>query len=343
MVKPYPLTFEPMLLEKVWGGRRLEELGKVLPAGRMIGESWELADLGATSVSGAGGGAARSLIASGPLKGRAVGEAVALWDPELVRWAEAAGKPGGFPLLIKFLDARENLSVQVHPGPEYAAAHPGCHLKTESWYVLAAEPGAVIYKGIRADVTREDFQKHIEAGTVVYDLEAVPAVVGECHTLPSGTCHALGAGVLVAEVQTPSDTTFRVFDWGRSGRALHVKEAMRCIEFGPAPAAVRGPVGGGAMHATLADNEFFRIVKWRLETKAHVAQAGPAQWEVVMAVGGRGNLEDSAGAFEDVALAPGTTVLLPPQVAQRYTLGPLRGQGAMEYLSIRVGGGAAAR
>src|SRR3954449_8820131 len=114
MVKPYPLTFEPILLEKVWGGRRLEAFGKLLPAGKPIGESWELADLEATSASGAGGGAARSVIANGELMGRAIGEAIDLWDPALRR-ADASWPPRGFPLLIKFLDARENLSVQVHP------------------------------------------------------------------------------------------------------------------------------------------------------------------------------------------------------------------------------------
>lgn len=240
MALQYPLLFEPVLLEKVWGGRRLERLGKRLPQGKKIGESWELADLAATSASGAGGGAAQSKILNGPLAGRTIREAIdAAGDDILPRVARTPD--GGFPLLIKFLDAGENLSVQVHPSPAYAAAHPDAHLKTECWYILEAEPGSVIYKGIRPGVTREEFARLARAGDpgIVEAMTAVPAVKGECHNLPSGTVHALGAGVLVAEVQTPSDTTFRLYDWGRTGRALHVEAALECSDFGPPPPAAR--------------------------------------------------------------------------------------------------------
>jgi mannose-6-phosphate isomerase len=123
---------------------------------------------------------------------------------------------------VKFLDASENLSVQVHPSPAYAAAHPDANLKTECWYILSADPGAKIYKGIKPEVTREQFSKLARTNdpTLVDALIALPAIPGECHNLPSGTVHALGAGVLVAEVQTPSDTTFRLYDWGRGTPAL---------------------------------------------------------------------------------------------------------------------------
>jgi len=256
MTGPYPLVLEPILMPKVWGGRRLERFGKHLPPGQMIGESWELADLGATSASGGGGGAARSKISNGPLAGKTVHDAMEAWKSDLLGDA-APARDGGFPLLVKFLDARENLSVQVHPSPAYAAAHADAHLKTESWYILDAEPGSVIYKGIKPGVTRDEFARHITEGTVVSDLIAVPAVVGECHNLPSGTCHALGAGVLVAEVQTPSDTTFRVFDWGRVGRELHVEQSLECIEFGPAPAATR--LEHLSRFGELAKTEFFEL------------------------------------------------------------------------------------
>src|SRR5690606_14007588 len=102
-----------------------------------------------------------------------------------------------------------------------------------AWYILDRDPGAVIYKGVKAGVTPQRFRAAIESDEVADLLIAIPAEPGDCHYLPSGTCHALGAGVLVAEVQTPSDTTFRVYDWGRTGRALHIEQAMQCIEFGP--------------------------------------------------------------------------------------------------------------
>lgn len=244
-----PLLLEPILLEKVWGGRRLERLGKKLPPGSPIGESWELADLPATSASGAGGAAARSIISSGPLKGTTLHDAMLAAGDDIL--APIARTPAGdFPLLIKFLDAAENLSVQVHPSPEYAAAHPNAHLKTECWLVLDAEPGSLIYKGVRPGVTPDEFARLARAGdpAIVDALIAVPAIRGECHNLPSGTVHALGAGVLVAEVQTPSDTTFRLYDWGRTGRELHVEQALACADLAPAPDAVRldqpDPTGG---------------------------------------------------------------------------------------------------
>jgi mannose-6-phosphate isomerase len=254
--EPYPLLLEPILMEKVWGGTRLARWGKPVAHGTRVGESWELADLSATSASGGGGGSARSRIANGPLAGRTLHDAIELWAESLLL-KDRLTPAGDFPLLVKFLDARENLSVQVHPSHKYAAGHPGSHLKTECWLILEAQPGSVIYKGVKPGVTPKMFRSHIHDGTVADDLVRVPAVVGECHNLPSGTCHALGAGVLVAEVQTPSDTTFRVFDWGRVGRELHIEQAMRCITFGAAPRARSFP--RDAAESSLAHTSHFTV------------------------------------------------------------------------------------
>ncbi len=241
MADCYPLILEPIFKEKVWGGRGLERIGKVLPPGINVGESWELADLASTSASGGGGGSAFSVIANGELKGKTVGDAVKLWGKDLLGEVPLS-LSGGFPLLVKYLDAQENLSVQVHPSIAYCKKHPEANLKTECWYILDAKPGSVIYKGLRQGATREDFERELRQGDgagVVKLLAAVPAVKGECHNLPSGTVHALGAGVLVAEVQTPSDTTFRVYDWGRTGRDLHIEQSMECITFDRARDATR--------------------------------------------------------------------------------------------------------
>lgn len=316
---PYPLLFEPILMPKVWGGRRLAGLGKKLPANENIGESWELADLAATSASGGGGGAARSVIANGPLAGKTLNDALKLWSratrrnerqgtPDL-RVSEGPGSGTAFPLLIKFLDANENLSVQVHPSPAYSAAHPEAHLKTESWYILEAAPGSVIYKGIKPGVTREQFENHIADGTVVNDLISIPAVVSDCHNLPSGTCHALGAGVLVAEVQTPSDTTFRVFDWGRTGRELHVKQSLACIDFNPSradldalrTARLQANVPGGRLVKT----EFFTIDELVVPAGATVPVRGCV---VVIVLRGSGAVDWPAGR---VTVNAGRTMLVP--------------------------------
>jgi mannose-6-phosphate isomerase len=218
------------------------------------------------------------------------------------------GAVSGFPLLIKFLDASENLSVQVHPNPAYAAAHADANLKTECWYILDAAPESVIYKGVKPGVTRESFAHHIKDGSVVNDMVAVPAVVGECHNLPSGTCHALGAGVLVAEVQTPSDTTFRVFDWGRKGRELHIEEALECIDFGPAPAAAKLPKG--KISAQLVGTDFFRVDEAYLPAGGVVPLAESVDGPRVLIVLS-GSVTIRNGREDPVTAGTGTTALIP--------------------------------
>ncbi|MFG0245107.1 MAG: type I phosphomannose isomerase catalytic subunit [Phycisphaerales bacterium JB052] len=245
MSNPYPLILEPILKPKVWGGRRLAEYGKHLPADEPTGESWELADLASTSTSGGGGDSAHSTITNGELAGKTIRDAMQQWGTELLGDSNPT-ETGGFPLLVKYLDAREHLSIQVHPSPEYASSHPDAHLKTESWFILDAQPDAdgnppVIYKGFQDGVTADDLKAAIQNGTVPDIMRTELAVPGHCHTLPSGTVHALGAGVLVAEIQTPSDTTFRVYDWakeyGREGRELHIDQAVECASFEHPPVA----------------------------------------------------------------------------------------------------------
>ena len=324
----YPLKFEPIYKEKVWGGRTLESLGRSLPGNEttLIGESWELVDLGETSPSGGGGGQERSVIANGPLAGQTLNQAIQQYGPTLL------GRLGltpldEFPLLVKFLDARQHLSVQVHPSVDYAQSHPESHLKSEAWYIVEAEPDAVIYKGVQQGVTAQQFRQAIEAGTVEQLMIKVPVKAGDCHYLPSGTCHALGTGILVAEVQTPSDTTFRVFDWGRTSRELHIEPALQCIQFGPPNVnqyEQRSHVAG--MFTTvsrLVTCEHFCIEKVRMVEgyEQEIPYDQPAVW-MVLEGGGRITLDDtspkSAGAASGgdgqgfpVTFERGQTLLMP--------------------------------
>ncbi len=237
----YPLQFEPILKPKVWGGRSLARFGKHLPPEVLIGESWELADLPADVPQG------RSVIGNGPLAGQTLHQLMSSSAATLLGAARPSDT-GGFPLLIKYLDARQNLSVQVHPDRDYVARHPGTHLKSEAWYVLDAEPGAIIYKGIKPGIGREELRDHLERGALVTDLVQVPVAAGDCHYLPSGTCHALGGGIVVAEIQTPSDTTFRLYDWGRTEREIHVEAALECLRLQtPHPIALPPPITTGSI------------------------------------------------------------------------------------------------
>ncbi len=309
-MKPYPLIFDPILKPKVWGGRFLAQLGKSLPADATIGESWELADLPSSIPEG------RSVIANGSLAGQSLHEAIGQHEQQIMG-AGSLTSEGGFPLLIKFLDARENLSVQVHPSADYVREHRQSHLKSEAWVVIAAEPGATIYRGVKPEVTAEQFASHIDSGAVADDLIAVPAKEGDCHYLPSGTCHALGAGIVVAEIQTPSDTTFRVYDWGRRGRELHVAEALKCIQFGePAEEAAEpaSPIEAAGMRTILLlKTEHFVVERIEALTDAilPVVTSGlPVVW---MILGGRVRITAFAASADstEVDLPIGTTALMP--------------------------------
>jgi mannose-6-phosphate isomerase len=313
-MKPYPMLLAPIFKHRVWGGRELERFGKPLPAGEVIGESWELADLPDSINDG------RSTITNGPLAGRMLREVIAD-DREAIMGDGSLTEEGGFPLLIKYLDARQNLSVQVHPTPEYAAKHADAYLKSEAWVIVDADPGAVIYKGVKPGVSPEQFADHIRNDEVVDDLHAVPVAPGDCHYLPSGTCHALGEGLIVAEIQTPSDTTFRVYDWGRTGRELHIEQALQCIDFDE-PTKTEpdngNPIDAGDLRTTpMVETDYFAVE--RLEAKRRtdvpvVTNGLPIVWMVL-----DGRCVIRTPNAEDVTLERGTTVLLPAQLDEDTT------------------------
>jgi len=313
----YPLTFEPIYKEKVWGGRALEPLGRTLPgdARTLIGESWELADLAATAAGGGGGAAERSVIINGPLAEQSLHQAIEAHGSALLGDLPL-NEQGAFPLLVKFLDARENLSVQVHPSADYAANHPEAHLKSEAWYIVDCEPGAVIYKGVKQGVTAEQFREAIENDALEPLLLKVPVEPGQCHYLPSGTCHALGAGVVVAEVQTPSDTTFRVYDWGRTGRELHIEQAMQCMHLGP-PATEGCELNTKVEDAhaearRLVHTKYFHIDRYAAAAGfTDVISTGePRVW---MILAGHGRITSAGPTVE---FGPTQTLLLPADLPQ---------------------------
>ncbi len=225
-----PFRLLPVLVERPWGGRRLADYGKSLPAGTNIGESWEVCDLPQEVAPHVPDPS--STVLDGPYAGARLRTLVAERQQELLG-PVAPTADGRFPLLFKLLDAREHLSVQVHPHEAYVAAHPEARLKTESWYIVDADPGAVLYLDVVAGTTAEDVAAVMGSPGIVPLLGVQPAVPGAFHHVPAGLIHALGAGAFVAEVQTPSDTTYRIYDWaveyGRAPRQLHAKESMGSI------------------------------------------------------------------------------------------------------------------
>jgi len=221
-----PIVFEPIAMERVWGGRRLEALfGKKLPPGVPIGELWEVVDRED----------AQSVVHNAPYRGTTLNELWTTKREEVFGPAYVSNPAPRFPMLIKLLDARERLSVQVHPPVDLAASLNG-EPKTEMWYFASTQPGANIYAGLKNGTTRDRFEHLLRDGRVEETLHIVPVETGDSIFIPSGRLHAIGEGNVIVEVQQNSDTTYRVFDWNRIGldgvpRKLHIEESMISTDF----------------------------------------------------------------------------------------------------------------
>lgn len=231
-----PLVLKPILKRIRWGGRRLgEALGKPIGPEADYAESWEVSDHGAD----------QSVVEQGALSG---------WTLQRIvteRNAELFGRDAGraqFPLLVKFLDASDRLSVQVHPDDRLAREFdPRENGKTEAWVVLDAAPDSRLYAGLGPEVDEQTLREAVESGTVEHCLHSIPVNAGDCVFVPAGTVHAIGEGILLAEIQQSSNLTFRLYDWGRLGtdgqpRPLHIDEALQCIDFDRGPLDPVSPV-----------------------------------------------------------------------------------------------------
>ncbi|MGJ3243868.1 MAG: type I phosphomannose isomerase catalytic subunit [Opitutales bacterium] len=245
------LTFKPIYQERVWGGRGLEEkLGRSLPDDQVIGESWEVVDREE----------AQSVIDSGPLKGKTL-RAVIEADPAGVMGPGYDPKRP-FPILVKWLDCQQRLSLQVHP-PAAIAHELNGEPKTENWYIAASRPDSGLIVGLKRGVTRDQFEQGIKEETLEELVHRFPVEPGDSILVESGRIHAIDAGNLILEIQQNSDTTYRVYDWGRKGldgkpRELHVEASLKSIDFQDFEPE---PMKTGDNAATLADCDEFRIRK----------------------------------------------------------------------------------
>ncbi len=319
----YPLKFGPIYKERIWGGKLLREVfGRETPRGKKIGESWELEDL-PQDPRQRSAGAGKSKIINGELAGLTLAEAIIKY-PEQITGRSDFSLP--VPLLIKFLDCGDCLSVQVHPDKETCQKMGKGDFKTECWYIIKAAPGAVIYKGLKQGVTRAKFERAIKDGTVDRMLNKVEVRQGECHYLPAGTAHAIGAGLLIAEIQTPSDTTYRVFDWNRvdekgKARPLHIEEALESIHFDSS---------GDNLSVTsvgrLVDSEFFKVDKGHQLRNCEVLLSGQIKQLIILS--GFGTIANTGGITDFKA---GETILIPAAYE-----GVMRFSAESEYLTVTI-------
>lgn len=295
-----PLLLDPVLVPKPWGGRRLADLGADLPDDGTWGEAWVVADLDPKDTPQPD---PASRVRTGPHTGRTLTDLVASHGEELLGTATATG--GRFPLLVKTLDARQHLSVQVHPPAALLGAHPTARLKTESWVVVAADEGSVLYLGLADDATPDQVRDALGTAALVPLLRPVPAQVGDVVHVPAGLVHALGAGVAVAEVQTPSDTTWRLWDWtdryDRPTRDLHVGPGWEAI-------AATWDTNVSPPPTTAADGRLVTTDHYTIDRQRVDAD------DVVYGLDGRVTVVMMLDAHLDVdgtSIGPGEVVLLP--------------------------------
>lgn len=299
---PLPLlTFRPVLKQYLWGGRRLGDLlGKPLGPGNDYAESWEVVD----HADG------QSVVESGPLAGKTLGELASTHGDRLYGRHAPQSR---FPLLLKFLDANRTLSVQVHPNDAQGAKLDPPDLgKTEAWIVLDALPGAKIYAGLKHGVGPAELRAAIEAGICDTCLHVIEPRLGDCVFIPAGTVHALGEGLVIAEIQQASNTTFRLFDWNRVdqhgvARPLHIEQSLAVTDYARGPVAPQTPQPLPAGGERLVSCDKFVLDRHPIDGAWRLAE-GDYRFHILALVGGAVEVESGAQRF---SLPRGGTLLAP--------------------------------
>jgi mannose-6-phosphate isomerase len=302
----HPLRFEPIIKRLVWGGRRLGTvLGKSIGDGSEYAESWEISD----HRNGV------SRVAEGRFAGETLRDLVLNHGENL--FGSAIGLREQFPLLVKFIDAQQDLSVQVHPDDDLGRRLANDNGKTETWVIIHAEPDALIYAGLKPGTTRESMVEAIENGTVEALLHSFPARAGDCILIPAGTVHAIGSGVVLAEFQQMSDATFRLHDWNRMGldgqpRQLHIAESLEAIDFdaGPvSPVPTKPELMPWGTRERLACSPYFVLERLGLTDPTTIGE--PDRFTIVLGI--EGVVEIVSGDFA-CELGLGETLLLPASI-----------------------------
>jgi mannose-6-phosphate isomerase len=306
----YPLRFEPIYQYRLWGGRRLASLlSASLPGDGPIGEAWVLSDRTDH----------QSQVANGPLRGQTLGQVIEQFREPLM--GKLSSRFTRFPLLLKFLDAHEMLSVQVHPSDDSSELVPaGDTAKTEAWVVIEAENGSHIYAGLRPGTTASNLRQSLDDGTVADHLVNIVPKPGDAVFIPGGTVHTLGDDVVVFEVQQNSDTTFRLYDWGhvdpetKEPRALQVDEALACIKFGESNSGLTAPrveTTSPVERERLFDCHAFLV--WRVLGQDPFTVGATAEPRVLVCIKGSGRIMHNGTPY---AVGKGDVWLLPAEAGE---------------------------
>ena len=305
----YPLRFKPYLCSKVWGGEKIAPFKGIYTTRNRIGESWEI-----SAVEGH-----VSVVANGPFKGRNLTDLIKEYGASLV--GEKVFKKSGteFPLLIKFIDAKDDLSVQVHPTDEQAARiGPGLKGKTEMWYVVGADKGAHLLSGLTQEITPDEYEEKVKDNTITDVLARYDVHPGDVFFLPAGRIHAIGAGTFVAEIQQTSDITYRIYDYGRLGldgrpRELHIEKAKEAIDYSVFPDYRTDYSKVKNAETPLVSCKYFTTTLFDADKPVSKNLSALDSFVVVICVSGKGELVDNEGdgSVHKLTIHQGETILVP--------------------------------
>lgn len=316
----YPLTFDPILKERIWGGEKLKNYLNKPIASPITGESWEI-----STVKGD-----VSVVSDGFLKGKNLNEVIEAWPEKLLGKAVHARFGTEFPLLFKYLDAREDLSIQVHPNDELAKARHNSFGKTEMWYVMQADPGARIIVGFREKSSPKAYLDSLRDNSILELLDQKKAKKGDVFFLETGTVHAIGAGLVIAEIQQTSDITYRIYDFERTDaqdnkRELHVEQALDAINYDLTDTERRYSKDANTSNA-MVHCPYFHTDFLPLDGTASVSKSGDS-FTVYMCTEGDFTLTTSEGSY---TYRTGDTVLVPAELTD-FTLS---GQATLLEVSV---------
>jgi len=304
----YPLRFKPILKERLWGGHKLRDVLEKNFEGTGVGESWEL--------SGVEGDV--SLIDNGPYNGKSLNELIKEYPTELL------GKPvidkfgREFPILVKFIDAQKDLSIQLHPGDELARARHNSFGKTEMWYVMDADPGAELIIGFKRDMSKEEYQRALEEKSLTQYLHYEPVVAGDGFFINSGKIHAIGSGILLAEIQQSSDVTYRVYDFDRrddkgNQRELHTELALAAMDFKKRDDFKISYGIQKNRENLMVSSPYFKTSFLELDTETRLSLSHPDSFTVLICV--EGAAEVILNSWK-IPIKKGETVLLPAAASE---------------------------
>lgn len=324
----YPILTKRRLVQPIWGGQRLAawlELPEPRPT--QLGETWQVFDT--------------NEILNGPLAGKTLAQATREYGVQLVGTRTMDRYGADFPLLAKFIDANDRLSIQVHPDDEYAHTHEaatGFHGKTEAWYILDATPGADIIYGLSQTCSREEFAAAVAAENLEPLLHRLPVAAGDVVFVPARTLHAINAGIMLFEIQQKSDLTYRVYDYGRRDaktgqpRELHLDKALDVIDFTPAPRTKTAPLPlDPENRVLLVACPYFALERWTIIDQRKLA-TDPGSFEIVTVIEGAAALNTSNNA---ALLQRGDSVVLPAMLGD-YTIRNTHSEAALQILRVYV-------